>query len=524
MALLNVRSAWPAVLAGAAAIFFTAPSSAAVKILATPVTVTLNPNGIAPLSAVAHFATKTYCSVQVDVQGDVSVTHVNPSLRKIHSVPILGLYPNQANTVVLTIRPRDGSPETQTLSITTGPLPAFFPAVSIAASNAGSMEPGLNLATFQTSVGGVLRSYPFMFDVRGAVRWYMDLSAFNAPCLPFRRLSDGYFVFGVGPTIYEYDMLGQVRPPITVPGYSFRDEIIELPNGNLACAVDKAGTTIINSNGLIPSRGDVMIEVDRKSGAVRTELDMRAILQVDRNPQLNNDGDWFHMNGIVYSAADDAFILSGRHQGVIKVGRDNSLKWILDAHHNWTHSGADNSGPKPTPYLLTAVDAAGTPYPGEPFQDDGAPFSPFDWPWGQHSPLLLPNGDVLLFDNGFERNYLLIAPFYSRAVEYQVDETYKKIQQLWEYGMERGEPFYSPFFGSVQNLDATANRLVAGGRSQGLAGPEARVVEVTFPGGLLVFEAALGFRDLTALGEALGQADIVHKIVRISLYPVNNIY
>ena len=509
-----------AVLAAAMAMALTAARAAApAGILATPVTVTLNPNGNAPLSAVAVFTTKNDALVQVDVQGEIPVTHLESAPGKTHAVPILGLYPGRTNMVVLTIRAPRLKPEVQTLSITTGPLPAFFPAVSVIASNAPLMEPGMNLCAFQYSSGGVLRSFPFMVDAGGAVRWYLDLSAYNGPCLPFRRLADGNFVFAAAQEIHEIDSLGHETSALGIPGYTLHDEIIELPNGNLACAADKPGTTIINGTGLIPSRGDIMIEVDRTSGAIRTELDMRAILQVDRNQQLNNDGDWFHMNGIVYSAADDTFILSGRHQGVVKVGRDNSLKWILDAHHNWTYSGPNNSGPKPTNYLLTAVDAAGAPYPGEPFQDDGAALSPFDWPWSQRTPLLLPNGNVLVFDSGFERNYILGPPFYSRAVEYAVDESVHTVFQVWEYGMERGTDLYSPFAGNVQDLAMTGNRLFTAGMNQGTAGPQARIVEVAYPGNAVVFEAAVLFRNLASTGTAYGQYDLADFMTRLPLYP-----
>ena len=193
---ITLHRARAAVLAAAVAMAWTAARAAApAGILATPITVTLNPNGNAPLSAVAVFTTKNDALVQVDVQGEIPVTHLEGTPGKTHTVPILGLYPGRTNTVVLTIRVPRLKPEIQTLSITTAPLPAFFPAVTVTASAAPLMEPGMNLCAFQYSGGGVLRSFPFMVDAGGAVRWYLDLSAYGAPCLPFRRLVDGNFVF-----------------------------------------------------------------------------------------------------------------------------------------------------------------------------------------------------------------------------------------------------------------------------------------------------------------------------------------
>ncbi len=132
---------------------------------------------------------------------------------------------------------------------------------------------------------------------------------------------------------------------------------------------------------------------------------------------------------------------------------------------------------------------------------------------------MLTNGNLLIYDGGYFRFFLDRPPYYSRAVEYQVDEPDKTVQQLWEYGMERGAPFYSPFFGGVQILDATANRLVAAGMNQGASGPQAGTVEVTYPGNTVVFEAAVQFRNLEATGPAFGQYDYVHQTIRLPLYP-----
>jgi len=46
----------------------------------------------------------------------------------------------------------------------------------------------------------------------------------------------------------------------------------------------------------------------------------------------------------------------------------------------------------------------------------------------QHSISLLPNGNILMFDNGNLKN-----PPHSRAVEYQIDEINKTATNVWEY-------------------------------------------------------------------------------------------
>ncbi|MGD0781773.1 MAG: aryl-sulfate sulfotransferase [Candidatus Aminicenantales bacterium] len=511
-----------ALLALTIAGLFAVPASIKAEILAAPVTVTLNPNGNAPLSAVANFTTTIDCLVQVEVQGNVPVTHIAITPGKTHSVPILGLYPGRANTVVLTLQAVHRKPETQTLSITTDPLPAFFPAVTVSSSNAGLMEPGMNLSTFQYSSGGVLRSYPFMYDSSGAVRWYLDLSAYGTRCLPLRRLVDGNYVFVTDHEIHEIDPLGKEAAPITVPGYTLHDEIIELPNGNFLAGVDKPGTIVGNTWGRLPSRGDYMIEVDRSTQAVLREIGLINILDVDRNEQIGfgQDGDWFHMSGIAYRASDDSFITSGRYQAIVRVLSNNNLQWILAASRGWFEPGWPEDYSKTTAFsVLRSLNPAGQSNP--PMVQGGYQADPnFDWPWGPASVVILSNGNLLVYDGGYYRFFMNDrGPYYSRAVEYAVDENNFTVRQVWAYGLERGQELYSPLFGNAQDLAQTHNRLMGSGMVQGAAGAQAKAVEVTYPGNTVVFEAAVMFRNLAATGTAFGQYDYVYQTVRLPLYP-----
>ena len=487
-------------------------------LLTSDITITLNPSGLAPLSAVAEFTTKLKCNVQVHVLGDIEVTKNIEDFTTSHSIPVLGLYPGRLNTVSLTLYGHHGTPETQTLSIQTDPLPSTFPVIVINTAIRGLMEPGMNLSTLNLNNGKNSLAYPMIFDANGDVRWYLDLSQFNGTCNPFERIKDGNFIFGNGDSIYEYDMLGNLVNQIKKPGYNFHHDVKELPNGNFIACVDKQGTTIINSQGLIKSTGDHMIEVDRTSGSIVTELDMRKVLDVSRNEQLNATGDWFHMNGIWYSAEDDCFIISGKNQGVAKVTRDNQLKWILAAHQGWKTSGYDGSGFDTTPFLLTAVDASGNPCPSL-IQDGLVGEDDFDWTWGQHAPMILPDGDFFIFDNGFERNFLLNGPLYSRGVEYRVREDNMTIQQIWDYGKERRSEMYSAIISDVDRLPLTQNRLMAPGIVQNPPSSYSKIVEVSYPDKMVVFEATINFKPLLPLAGAPGGSSNIFRSHRISIYP-----
>ncbi len=501
-------------------------SAAAPRLLASDIAVTLNPSGIAPLSALANFRTNLNCSVLVEVLDEnepapgeepAPVSKIFENDGTDHAVPILGLYPGRMNSIILTLFSHHGKPESYRLYIETDPLPNFFPDIQVNTADPGRMEPGMNLSTLniRTPQGG--RMYPIISDRNGVVRWYLDLSEHKGLLAPFRRIRSGNFLGSIRDWVLEYDSLGRLVDEINLPGYNFHHDIIELPNGNLVACVDKKGTTIVNSRGEIPSTGDFIIEIDRKTKSVVNSWDLREILDVDRNEQINSNGDWFHMNALWYSPDDHCLIVSGRHQGVIKVTWENELKWILAPHQGWGNAGYDGSGPPTTPFLLTAIAADGHPYPNE-IQDGYAGADDFDWNHGQHYPLLLPNGNLLLFDNGDFRYFMSGFPQFSRCVEYRIDEEAKTVEQVWQYGRERGAETYSRIISAVHYLPFTGNRLFCPGIIQTPGGTAAKIIEVTYPEKDVVFEATFRFKNLLAPPGAL-VADNIYRSYRISIYP-----
>ena len=93
------------------------------------------------------------------------------------------------------------------------------------------------------------------------------------------------------------------------------------PGGNLIVAVDKYGPLTVE---------DHIIEVDRESGAIVNEWDLREILDMGRTTYAEDPEDWLHMNSVWYDATDDALVISGRNQtAVVKFTTDGELVWIL---------------------------------------------------------------------------------------------------------------------------------------------------------------------------------------------------
>ncbi len=489
------------------------------------VTVTSNPYEIAPLTAEVTFQTTVPVEVTLEVLGREPVTHTFEGLSLSHRLPVLGLYPDTRNNVILRMTTAEGDVDEDAFTVTTDPLPDFFPDIDTTVTDRSRMEEGWNLSQYSVNPSGLpvetdvqagrnLRGLPFMFDTNGDIRYYLDLNFLGGLAYEVGRLQNGNWIFGHDRMIYEYDVLGQEINRWAIPGYLTHHEVTEKPNGNILTAVHKIGTKNKDGGG---TDGDHIIEIDRASGEIVGEWDLRQVADVYRRDLVNDAFDWFHMNAIWYDETDDTLIVSGRNQGVVKITKDNELVWILAPHQGWGKAGIGADRYETADYLLTAVDAQGTPYP-ESVQQGTESASDFDWVWGQHAPLILPNGHLLIFDNGFSRHFTPNGPTsYSRGVEYVIDEEAMTVQQVWEYGAERGNEYFSPIISDVDYLGATGNRLIMPGIARVGDTPGAYVTEVSFPEGEVVFDAAVRFKGVFKTDKFFGE--IVYRSERLPLYP-----
>jgi hypothetical protein len=120
------------------------------------------------------------------------------------------------------------------------------------------------------------------------------------------------------------------------------------------------------------------------------------------------------------------------------------------------------------------------------------PLGGFD---GQHTARVLPNGHLLIFDNGW-----MHSPPASRAVEYAIDTVSKTATMVWQYSAS--PPIFNDFTGSAERL-ANGNTVVAWTR-QG-------IVDEVSPDGTLLSRATLE--------SSPGQAATPYRVTRIkSLY------
>ena len=103
----------------------------------------------------------------------------------------------------------------------------------------------------------------------------------------------------------------------------------------------------------------------------------------------------------------------------------------------------------------------------------------------QHAARLIQNGNYMLFDNGDLHN-----PPFSRAVEYQLDQTQKTATTIWQY---RNTPdLYGYSTGYAQRLD-DGNTLIDWGTTNpntSLVAPDStKIFDLTFPEGMYTYRA-----------------------------------
>jgi arylsulfate sulfotransferase len=451
--------------------------------------------------------------------GDVSAARFDSSdltfpVAGLH-VPVIGLY-DGANQVHLIVELDSGTADL-TLSITS-PLTVpgettWVPGITLSTADPSRMDPGWTVAEISleknagTPVIDIEWTRRIAYDELGAIRWALRLDGVFAQwgdTFPMTRTRDGTFLTGAGDELVEVNELGRILKAIPLPGYSVHHEIVQIggadqPVGSphdldiLAHATKEGAGTV----------QDRILEVSYTTGAIVQEWDLSTILDptrtifTDKQGWTPDKGDWCHANGLAYSYADDEIIVSCRHQGIAKIGRTNSLDWLLAPHAAWKSPWSTK--------LLEATCSGGAC--GSTVQDgyDPSPDGSFDWPFGQHSPVLLANGDLLLFDNGASR-YFKGGCSFSRAVIYRVDQASMTVRQIAEYVLDLSRS--SCFVSNVYRLPKTGDFFVQpGGTSSAKSLAREISADVAADGTVsfgsdVVFDATL---DLSAIGKELGK-------------------
>ncbi len=335
--------------------------------------------------------------------------------------------------------------------------------------------------------------YPMngIIDTKGEVRWYMHVEPIydvqevyrSGVMMGFQQDDEGNITWGYGQRYVKYDLMGREIYNRRLPS-GYADFSHSLDNGqNGHTFIRAASSDLRRADGkrvhtvrdvivevtptgevfdewrlweiLDPYRNNVMKVLDQgavclnidasKAGQTMSEEELAKLDSSDHFGDVVGTGpgrNWAHVNSVDYDPSDDSIIISSRHQSaVIKIGRDKKVKWILASPEGWRKPWSD--------LLLTPIDANGKKLVQEGSTVEGD----FDYPWTQHTAFRIDeksNKDVIyvtVFDNGDARGMeqpALPSMKYSRAVVYKIDQNKKTVEQIWEYGKERGFAWYSP--------------------------------------------------------------------------------
>jgi arylsulfate sulfotransferase len=217
------------------------------------------------------------------------------------------------------------------------------------------------------------------------------------------------------------------------------------------------------------------------------------------------------VNALVYDKSDNTIIISGRTQGVVKLDQNNKVVWILGSHKGW---GTAGDGVNLNNYLLQPLDKSNQPITSQSILDGNTNHADFEWSWYQHAPLLMPNGHLMLFDNGGDNRNFSGSGNYSRAVEYEINGLNKTVKQIWEYGKSRGASTFAHIVSDVDFLNTTTHdHVIFSPGSVNNASTYGKVVELDYTTQDILFEATLtpprSFYGIT-----------FHRTERLNLYPI----
>lgn len=365
--------------------------------------------------------------------------------------------------------------------------------------------------TWNNPIGGALEweygpGWTTIIDASGDIRWYIDPDRMYdsndvtkmGAWMGFQQTKEGALTWAFGQTYVKYDIMGRKIFSRTLPknyndfSHSFDNaqnghQFLRVASSNYLRPDGKHVRTVrdviaeLDADGQVvdewrlfeildPYRDNVLKALDqgavclsvdaKKSGQTISAEELAALDKNERFGDIVGAGagrNWAHVNSVDYDPSDDSIIISSRHQSAaIKIGRDKKVKWILASPEGWKGELAGK--------VLKPVDKDGKAIKCEGSRCEGN----FDWTWTQHTAYRIDEksqGDILylsVFDNGDARGMEQPALYemkYSRAVVYKIDQKNMTVQQIWEYGKDRGNDWYSPVT-SLVKFDPQRNSLL----------------------------------------------------------------
>lgn len=416
--------------------------------LMTNVSILKDPFEMNPLSALIEFDAVQSVNVTTTLVGqDNNDIVVKYEANKHHVLDILGLYNTFDNKVYIDITSENGTllrvpitihidhPHFYNLKMNTNVSPLLKNTADevyvVSSINANFNSDTWTWENHEYDLEAT--TVPMAFDKYGKLRWILRTSLTIGGGMIWPVLINGkeawaactqsddprfqsnglgrnanIFCFdNMGRTLVAYEDLNQ---PINQNVVSLHHEFTNGPGTLLAIGETKTKSNINDECEII--------EIDYTTGLLVGRYDLSAIIDADRIGFMgSNLMDRIHINSIAYSPNDDSYVISMRYQGVCKIRRsDKSLVWWLTANFgvnpSWQHK------------LLKATN-----------------FGLYDswggWNSGQHTVSILPNGDIMMFDNHNFDQQIVNTPEISRIWIVRVDENNMTVTEVFSKNMPK---------------------------------------------------------------------------------------
>ena len=383
------------------------------------VTFTIVPKPGSTAKAISVTYSKAYLKAQRKIVGRVQEV----------TIPIFGLYPGYNNTVVITEREVYRKAKRVTVRMATAAYTDYFNAQARVDVTARNKSVALDYSYMLVKhLGGGLG--PMVLDIDGNVRWTgrPGLNSQGAYFWDGAIYLDNGEGWNGGSKFFRMDMAGALTE---IADYASEGVWGLHHNYDLG----KNGLLLeVNLNLEGASHIESTIFEVNKSGVI---LDRWNITQIVRDAMsaagdipdaLVRDGaDWFHNNAATYWAATDTLVVSGREDFVIGIGyTDKQIKWILgDLSKAWA------AYPSLRAFALTMAPGSIAPI-------------------GHHAVSITPDGNLMLFDNGWHSYYQTPAGddhTYSAPRKYSINLVTKTATEVWNF--KHAESIYSPICSSV---------------------------------------------------------------------------
>ena len=381
-----------------------------------------------------------------------------------HEIPIARLRASTTYDYRIGVETEDGGdiffPSSGAGEFTTGPLPDVLAGLASRVSGRSTQPLILSDLEIITETGDSNFSYLLFRDSRGRIVWYHRLPLESARIGAVKRRANGNLIYEVGwqCCLREITPLGEL--------------VREIPAAELGALLHHDFALLDDDRILVLDDRDLVIDDTVNGGDAETLVTADALVIWDAASGTSER---------VWEAAD--FWDAASPDQRITWER---LAWAGDGYR-WTHANSVQVGASGNIVLSLAARSQIISISPD-FQTIewqlGGPESDYEFPnpadrfWSQHTASQLPNGNILLFDNGLGRPRAE-GGHYSRALELRLDERSGTAVKVWEY---RPDPdVFSLYIGSAYRL-GNGNTLVNFGFSVALARRPILLVEADAAG------------------------------------------